>query len=102
MSPGGILMRYLATLALFSLVLLECAWGGAADEAEARSAIDVELIKYVDGMRAELVSANQDIWNFAEVGLEEHRSAARLAGMLRKAGFKVEEGVAGMPTAFVA
>src|SRR5207237_3509343 len=43
-----------------------------------------------------------DIWDFAEVGLQEHRSAARLAGVLKKAGFKVKEGVSGMSTAFVA
>src|SRR5207302_6393569 len=59
-------------------------------------------LKYLDSIRGELVSVNQDIWTFAEVGLEEHRSAARLVGVLQKAGFKVKEGVSGMPTAFVA
>src|SRR5262249_50478485 len=45
---------------------------------------------------------NQDIWTYAELGLQEYRSAARLAGLLRQAGFRVREGVSGMPTAFVA
>jgi len=48
------------------------------------------------------IAVNQDVWAFAELGLEEHRSAARLAGVLRKAGFEVKEGVSGMPTAFKA
>ena len=41
------------------------------------------------------------IWSFAELGLEEYRSSALLADSLEEDGFKVERGVAGMPTAFV-
>ena len=44
----------------------------------------------------------RQIWEFAEVGYREIRSSALLQGELRAAGFKVETGVAGMPTAFVA
>src|SRR5262249_48418063 len=61
-----------------------------------------EMVRYLDDARPELVAINQDIWNYAELGLQEHRSAARLIGALKKAGFRVREGVAGMPTAFVA
>ncbi len=42
------------------------------------------------------------IWGFAEVGYQETRSSALLQDQLRAAGFTVEAGVAGMPTAFVA
>lgn len=42
------------------------------------------------------------IWNYAEVGYKEVRSSELLAGMLEKEGFRVEKGVAGIPTAFVA
>lgn len=42
------------------------------------------------------------LWDFAEIALEEHQSAAYLADILEKEGFTVERGVAGMPTAFVA
>jgi aminobenzoyl-glutamate utilization protein B len=45
---------------------------------------------------------NQDIWGYAELGLEEYRSAARLVKVLKNAGFTVREGISGMPTAFVA
>jgi aminobenzoyl-glutamate utilization protein B len=61
-----------------------------------------DLLRYLDGLRPELVAVNQDVWAYAELGLEEHRSAARLAGTLKKAGFRVREGVSNMPTAFVA
>ena len=42
------------------------------------------------------------LWDFAEIALEEHQSAAYLADVLENEGFTVERGVAGMPTAFVA
>src|SRR5262249_336680 len=64
--------------------------------------VQTDILQYLDSIRPELVNCNQDIWNFAEVGLQEVRSAARLIGMLNKAGFKVKEGISGMPTAFVA
>jgi aminobenzoyl-glutamate utilization protein B len=73
----------------------------AAAESEL-SPLQRDLVQYLDTLQPELVKVNQDIWTFAELGLEEHRSAARLIGLLKKAGFKVKEGVSDMPTAFVA
>jgi aminobenzoyl-glutamate utilization protein B len=73
-----------------------------AAEPEPLTPVQQDMVRYLDGIRPDLVSINQDIWTFAELGLEEHRSAARLVGVLKKAGFRVREGVSGMPTAFVA
>ncbi len=42
------------------------------------------------------------IWEWAEVGYQEQRSAALLADALESGGFRVERGVAGIPTAFIA
>jgi len=42
------------------------------------------------------------IWSYAELGLEEYRSSKLLADVLEAAGFKVDRGIAVMPTAFVA
>ena len=42
------------------------------------------------------------IWSYAELGLQEYKSSKLLADNLEKAGFKVERGLAGMPTCFVA
>ncbi len=44
----------------------------------------------------------RSIWEWAEVGYQETKSSALLQGELRKAGFRIEAGVAGIPTAFVA
>ena len=43
-----------------------------------------------------------DIWDLAELGYLETESARLLQASLSAAGFEVSEGVAGMPTAFVA
>jgi aminobenzoyl-glutamate utilization protein B len=42
------------------------------------------------------------IWYFAELGMQEFRSSSILIRTLESEGFKVEKGVAGMPTCFVA
>ncbi len=42
------------------------------------------------------------IWDWAEVGYQEKRSAALLADAMEEGGFKVERGVAGIPTSFIA
>lgn len=43
-----------------------------------------------------------EIWNYAEPGWREYKSAAAFCKLLRDHGFEVEEGSGGMPTAFAA
>ena len=43
-----------------------------------------------------------EIWEFAELGYQEIKSSNRLAESLENQGFKIEKGVAGIPTAFIA
>ena len=47
-------------------------------------------------------SIGDAIWNYAELGMQEFNSSKLLADNLEAAGFKVERGMAGMPTCFVA
>ncbi|UCE02622.1 MAG: amidohydrolase [Candidatus Latescibacterota bacterium] len=61
-------------------------------------AADLWIESNADTLRA----VNHRIWSHPEVGLQEHYSSAQLATLLERAGFEVERGVAGMPTAFVA
>jgi aminobenzoyl-glutamate utilization protein B len=42
------------------------------------------------------------IWEYAELGYQETKSSNLLASELKKEGFKITKGVAGIPTAFVA
>jgi aminobenzoyl-glutamate utilization protein B len=56
----------------------------------------------VDAKAGELATMIDTVFSFAEPGFQEVRTSAYLAGILEKNGFKVERGVAGIPTAFTA
>ncbi|KON29768.1 amidohydrolase, partial [miscellaneous Crenarchaeota group-15 archaeon DG-45] len=49
-----------------------------------------------------LVDTTDKFWNWAEVGLQEFKTGKLFADLLEQDGFKVERGVAGMPSASVA
>lgn len=75
----------------------------AADETvPALGPVQKSAIDAVNRLADEILSVNRSIWEFAEVGLEEHRSSALLVDKLKAAGFRVRTGLADMPTAFVA
>ncbi len=57
---------------------------------------------WVDGHAAELSRWHATIWDYAEPAWREYRSADWYVRRLRDAGFSVEEGSGGMPTAFSA
>ena len=84
-----------------SLTPLALALALAAASAPAQDAKD-EVAASIDARRAELAALARQIWGYAELGYQEQRSAAALSARLAEAGFRVERGVAGMPTAFVA
>jgi aminobenzoyl-glutamate utilization protein B len=61
-----------------------------------------EAVASVEKHKAEIIELSDQVWGFAETALLEVRSAQVLADYAEKQGFKVERGVAGLPTAFVA
>ncbi len=61
-----------------------------------------QIIAAIDEREESLTQLSQQIWEYAEVGLQEHKSAEAQMHYLKEAGFEVSEDVAGMPTAFVA
>nr|WKN39672.1 M20 family metallopeptidase [Tunicatimonas sp. TK19036] len=64
------------------------------DEKALLTSLDDQYEKYSD-------IAHQ-IWNYAELGYQEEQSSQLLQKTLTDAGFSVEKGVAGIPTAFMA
>src|SRR5690606_35996215 len=84
---------------LAALTLLVASPLGAA---EPLRPTHLSAVADVEARQSELNEVNKAIWEFAEVGLEEHRSSALLVDKLKAAGFQVRVGVADMPTAFVA
>ena len=60
------------------------------------------VVSLLEAREDRFAEVAREIWGFAEVGYQETRSSALLQTELTAAGFEVEAGVAGMPTAFVA
>ena len=60
------------------------------------------ITKAVEARQEKFWRIADAIWGYAELGLEEYKSSKLLADVLETAGFKVDRGVAGMPTSFVA
>lgn len=73
-----------------------------AQSAPPPSAAKQAVVQSVDRHAKELIALSDEIWAYAEPALREHRSAKALADYAQRKGFRVERGVAGMPTAFVA
>lgn len=83
-------------LGLTALVLAPAA-------AAAQDGDDHALIgDFLGAQRTDFDEVALRIWEWAEVGYQEEKSSGLLQEQLRAAGFEVEAGVAGMPTAFVA
>ena len=61
-----------------------------------------EILDQLDSESAEYGKIAHSIWSFAEMGYQEEKSVALLEKTLKEEGFKIEDGVAGMPTAFIA
>lgn len=55
------------------------------------------------GTKKELIcAAAEQIWNYAELSLQEEKSASYYCSVLEKEGFRVEKGICGIETAFSA
>jgi aminobenzoyl-glutamate utilization protein B len=59
-------------------------------------------LDWIDGAKSDYVGIAKYIWENPELSLVEFKSSAKLQEYLARNGFKIEKGVAGMSTAFVA
>ena len=62
----------------------------------------MEAQKHIGDIAGTLVDVSKRIWEFAEVGLQENRSAEAQVKVLVAEGFSVNQGTGAMPSAFVA
>ena len=58
--------------------------------------------RYINQKREFLTGLSDKVWEFAELALHEEKSAKALIEALKSEGFDIQEGVGGIPTAFVA
>jgi aminobenzoyl-glutamate utilization protein B len=60
------------------------------------------VIQSLEAKKQQYVDVATNIWNLAELGYKEGKSANLLQSMLKEEGFTIENGVAVIPTAFTA
>jgi len=87
-------------IAIFIIALV--AIGAVAAEVGELTPPKETAFKWVDENMDYIWSVAVEIWGYAEIALQEFKSSELLADVLENAGFTVERGVAGLPTAFVA
>src|SRR5258707_14521437 len=69
---------------------------------EQNAALKQQILKEVDG-NAKLVQVMVDtMYSFSELGFQEFETSKYLTGLLESNGFKVERGISGIPTAWMA
>ncbi len=84
-------------LAFFALSI------GLYPEASLAAGIDKEAVfRSIDQRYTEYSGLAKEIWHLAEMGYQEEKSSQLLKNHLIRAGFSIDSGVAGIPTAFVA
>ena len=61
-----------------------------------------ETLHFLDQRYEQIADIAQSLWDYAEMGYQEEQSSRLLQETLKAQGFKIERGVAKIPTAFVA
>jgi aminobenzoyl-glutamate utilization protein B len=93
------MLRRVLLLSLFaaSLVL-----GQQGVTPEKETALKTDLAIQIDGMKKQAQVMVDTVFSFGELGFQEVETSKYLSGILEKEGFRVERGLAGIPTAFLA
>ncbi len=82
----------------FAVILLLASTAFAATDLRKKE----EAAAAIEKRRAEMTRLSDQIWGYAETALRETKSSKALAEYAEQQGFKVERGISGMPTAFIA
>ena len=92
-------MRRLLSVVLFA----SCAFAQAPKVSpEKEASMKADLSGSIDQMKKRAQVMVDSVFSFGELGFQEFETSKYLTSELEKEGFKVERGVAGIPTAFMA
>src|SRR5690242_20275590 len=73
-----------------------------AQQSSQLTAVKQEAVEEVDRLHILTQQMVDEIFSFSELGFQEYETSRYVTGILEKNGFHVEQGVAGVPTAWVA
>jgi len=85
-----------------AVTLASAAIATAASAQNSLSPAKQAALAHATDLEAEIQDMAMELWRYSEIALRETRSADFLSGILEEEGFRLERGVADMPTAFVA
>src|SRR4030088_1235522 len=69
---------------------------------EKEAAMKADLSGQIDAMKKQAQVMVDSVFSFGELGFQEFETSKYLTGILEKEGFKIERGIAGIPTAWMA
>jgi len=84
------------------LFALAGVWSVRAQPTTKTDALKADLLGQIDGMKKQTQVMVDQIFSYGELGFQEFETSKYLTGLLEKEGFKVQRGVAGIPTAWTA
>src|SRR5450631_1938410 len=87
-------------LLMFAIALTASAQNRITPEKEA--SMKADLAGQIDAMKKQAQVMVDSVFSFGELGFQEIETSKYLTGILEKEGFKIQRGVAGIPTAWVA
>ena len=95
------------TLVSFSLIVFFCLTSLCSYESHSAQLSPTQdykalVVRDVDAMAKQTQVMIDTVFSFGELGFQEFETSKYLTGILEKEGFKIERGIAGIPTAWVA
>ena len=89
-------------LALCPLLAVTCVLAQSKIDPQKEAAMKADLTGQIDAMKKRAQVMVDSVFSFGELGFQEFETSKYLTGILEPEGFKIERGVAGIPTAWVA
>src|SRR5262245_64495274 len=87
-------------MALIPVAALAFGQDKVAPEKEA--SLKADIATQIDGMKKQAQVMVDTVFSFGELGFQELETSKYLTSILEKEGFRIERGLAGIPTAFMA
>src|SRR5436853_1514281 len=94
-------MRRLLVMTIGVMLSLAIAWP-VHPQSDQGQALKTQVIGDIDAMAKQSQVMVDMVFSFAELGFQEYETSKYLTGILEKEGFKIERGIAGIPTAWIA
>jgi aminobenzoyl-glutamate utilization protein B len=84
------------------LLMVGCALAQPKVSSEKETAMKADLNGQIESMRKQAQVMVDSVFSFGELGFQEFETSKYLTGLLEKEGFRIERGIAGIPTAWMA